>query len=361
MTEYICRDCLSPYPETGLPHACPKCGGAFTLRDLAYISSSIAPEKSQGIWKFAGSFGLPESSPETYLGEGNTPLVPVDIHGNKFWAKLENLNPSGSFKDRATAVLTSVLRGRNLLKVIEDSSGNAGGSLSLYGAAFGIHCRIYIPSGTSGPKRRQIEVCGAEVIQVEGPRENAHKAVIEAALREGLPYASHAAQPFGMAGIATIAFEIWNALGEMPGTVFCPIGHGSLFTGVLMGFDALVRAGIAANRPRFIGVQPEACAPVVSAWQKKPFEGSLGSSLAEGTMVETPAREEEILTYLDRERDQLVSVTEMEIAEAHRNLIQAGLYVEPTSAMVLAASSKVGKTSGKSVLILSGSGLKSTI
>jgi len=359
MTDFICRDCLQPYPEAGLPHECPNCGGIFTLRDLTFTEHTSVSGKSSGIWRFTESIGLPASYPVSYLGEGETPLVPVKIRGRDFFGKMENLNPSGSFKDRATAVLTSVLRGRNQLNVVEDSSGNAGGSLALYGAAFGIHCRIYIPNGTSGPKRRQIEVCGAEVIQVEGPRENAHKAALEAVQREGLPYASHAAQPFGMAGIATIAFEIFESLGEMPGMVFCPIGHGSLFTGMLMGFDALVRAGKAAKRPRLIGVQPEVCAPVVSAWQKKPFSGTLGSSLAEGTMVENPARLVEILGYLDHDRDQVVAVTESEIADAHRLLIQAGLYVEPTSAMVLAASNKVEETPGKSVLILSGSGLKS--
>ncbi len=359
MTQYICRDCFQTYPETGLPHYCPNCGGALSLCNLSFAVSSNAIDKHQGIWKFGQSFGFPENYPVTYLGEGDTPLVPVAIHGREFWTKLENLNPSGSFKDRATAVLTSVLRGRGLDEVVEDSSGNAGGSLALYGAAFGIRCRIYIPSGTSGPKRRQIEVCGADVVQVDGPRENAHKAALAAVKGEGLPYASHAAQPFGMAGIATIAFEIWETLGEMPGTVFCPIGHGSLFAGILMGFDAIVRAGVAARRPRMVGVQPQACAPVVSSWQKKPFFGSLSSSLAEGTMVENPARGQEILANLNREYDQLVSVTEEEIADAHRSLIQAGMYVEPTSAMVLAASDMVDETPGKSVLILSGSGLKS--
>ena len=359
MTEYICRDCSALYPKTGLPDKCPNCGGSFSLVNLDYTSPLSESGKFQGIWKYVKSFGLPENYPVSYLGEGNTPLVPVNIEGRQFWAKLENLNPSGSFKDRATAVLTSVLRGRNLLKVIEDSSGNAGGSLALFGSAFGIQCRIYIPSGTSGPKRRQIEVCGAEVVQVDGPRENAHKAALDAVYSEGLPYASHAAQPFGMAGIATIAFEIFASLGEMPSSVYCPIGHGSLFTGILMGFDALVRAGLALTRPRMIGVQPKACAPIVSAWKQQPFPGGLGSSLAEGTMVENPARLPEIIALLDRERDQIVSVTESEIAEAHRSMIRAGLYIEPTSAMVLAASKKVSETIGKSVLIISGSGLKS--
>lgn len=347
------------HPATGLPHACPNCGGMFTLRDLTFAVESNEQRNAPGIWKYARSFGLPVSCPVTYLGEGNTPLVPLTIDGKEFHAKLENLNPSGSFKDRATAVLTSVLRGRGLKQVIEDSSGNAGGSLALYGFAFGIHCRIFIPSTTSGPKRRQIEVCGAEVVLMDGPRENAHKGALDAVRKEGIPYASHAAQPFGMAGIATIAYEIWESLGEMPGTVFCPIGHGSLFAGIMMGFDALVRAGLASSRPRFVGVQPEACAPVVSAWKKRPFEGSLGHSLAEGTLVEKPARAAEILGMLDRDIDQLVSLSEAEIGAAHRLLIHAGCYVEATSAMVLASTRLVDDVPGKSVLILSGSGLKS--
>ena len=145
MTDFICRDCLQPFPETGLPHECPNCGGAFTLRNLTFTEPTSVPGKFQGIWRFAESFGLPASYPVSYLGEGETPLVPVKIRGREFLGKLENLNPSGSFKDRATAVLTSVLRGRNQLNVVEDSSGNAGGSLALYGAAFGIHCRISSP------------------------------------------------------------------------------------------------------------------------------------------------------------------------------------------------------------------------
>jgi len=313
-----------------------------------------------GIWKYMESFGLPADYPVSYLGEGATPLVPVNIKGKPFWCKMENLNPSGSFKDRATAVLTSALRGRGIDKVVEDSSGNAGGSLALYSSAFGIDCRVYIPSDTSGPKRQQIETCGAEVIQVDGPRKNAHQAVLEAVRTEGLPYASHAALPFGLAGIATIAFEILEDLGEMPGTVFCPVGHGSLFAGIIMGFDALVRAGVAANRPRMIGVQPEACAPVAATWKGLPFSGSQGRSLAEGTMVEKPARMADIMRNLDKSVDQIVTVDESEISEAHLSLIRAGMYVEPTSAMVLAASSKVVEGLGKSVLILSGSELKSS-
>ena len=117
MTQYICRDCSTQYPDTGLPHVCTNCGGAFTLKDLSYLPPIKEDRNSQGIWKYASSFGLPASYPTAYLGEGNTPLVPVNIQGKEFWAKLENLNPSGSL------VCHDPLSCYRTVINVEDSSG----------------------------------------------------------------------------------------------------------------------------------------------------------------------------------------------------------------------------------------------
>lgn len=359
MTTYLCRNCARPYPSSGIPDLCPTCGGIFTLAELEYRQPIKEEGCSAGVWRFKNSFGLVDDAPVSYLGEGQTPLVNLLLDGLPVWCKMEGLNPSGSFKDRATAVLVSVLRQRGAQQVIEDSSGNAGGSLALYANAFGIGCKVFVPASTSGLKRRQIEACGAELVLVDGLRENAHLAAIEACRVDQIPYASHAALPFGMAGIATIAFEIFEALGEMPGSVYIPAGHGSLLAGMTMGFDALVKAGFAERRPRIVGVQPDVCAPIAAAWHNEPFSATGSKSLAEGTMVERPARMAEILKMLDMERDQIVTVAEPEIAEAHRKMIKVGLFVEPTSAMVLGAMKKVGLSQGKTVFILSGTELKS--
>ena len=69
----------------------------------------------------------------------------------------------------------------------------------------------------------QIESVGAELIPVPGPRSEAAKAVLAEAERE-VPYASHAYLPFGLAGIATIAYEIWEEIGRVPGTIIAPGG-----------------------------------------------------------------------------------------------------------------------------------------
>jgi len=360
MTIDLCSSCQQAYPEVDLPHVCPKCGGVFHLAGLEYPKGTIPTHEQTGLWRYRDAFGLAEDAPQSWLGEGQTPLVPVDVEGTLLYFKCEQLNPSGSFKDRGTAVLVSQMRKRGITEVVEDSSGNAGASLSMYATAFGIKCRIYVPASTSGPKRHQIEACGAKVIEVQGVRENAHKAVLTAVDEEGLPYASHALQPFGLSGMATIGFEIFEQLGRLPGTIISPVGHGSLLLGTMLGTSAVERLLGLESQTRFIGVQPANCAPLVAQWQNQPFSGTQGTSLAEGTQVENPSRGPEILEHMRPGVDDLVIVTENDIFTAKEALNHLGFYVEPTSAMVLAAWRKMAKNCPPPVvLLLSGSGLKS--
>lgn len=359
MTRYICRDCGFPYPEEGLPHVCPRCGGLFTLTELEYrINHQSA--RSHDMWKYQYAFGLPEFASPAWLGEGGTPLYELSYVRERAFFKMEHLNPSGSFKDRGTAVLTSVLKQRGIHRVVEDSSGNAGAALAQYAGAFGFQANIFIPASTSGPKRQQMETCGARVSAVEGPREAAHAAALEAVSLEGLPYASHALLPFGLAGYATIAFEIFEQLGEMPAAVYAPAGHGSLFLGILLGFQAIAESQPGLRRPAMLAVQPENCAPIYAAWHSLPFTGRLENSMAEGTMVEAPARLPEILKALRHGYDDVYTVREADIAIAYHELAAMGIYVEPTAAMVWDAWKKHKRyEDDPCVLVLSGSGLKS--
>jgi len=297
--------------------------------------------------------------PISYLGEGKTPLVERTLGKYHFYAKLESLNPSGSFKDRNAAVLTSYLRKLQITKVFEDSSGNAGAALAFYSSAFGIRSRIFVPENTSGPKIHQIQKSGAEVVYVSGLRINAQKAAIAALNEENTVYASHAALPFGMGAYATIAFELFEQLDQLPDKVYCPIGHGSLFFGILAGFDAISRY-LGKPRPAMIGVQPDVCAPLVAEWEGNEFDFQGTTSLAEGTLIPNPIRRDEIMKSLIPGFDNLIRVSEDEIAKAHFELLQGGLYVEPTSAMVFAALKQFPyPNESLNVLVFSGNGLKS--
>jgi len=340
-----CRDCHQPYPENTLPHICSSCGGLFGFHEgLEYDSEKVIPELP-GIWSYRHSFSLPEEAPLITLGEGNTPLIWSEIFGKKVGFKLESLNPTGSFKDRGTPVLLSWLAAIGVTEAVEDSSGNAGASFAAYAARAGIKARIFIPAYASGPKRAQIESYGADVISVPGPR-----------------YASHAYLPQGTAGIATIAYELFQQLGGIPGTIVLPVGHGSLLLGVALGFQALQRNGLIAKFPKIIGVQAAECAPLYKAYQNQSSEPSSieeGKTIAEGVQISVPYHGRDVLRFVKESDGSFLVVGESEIVEGQKQLNKLGIHVELTSALVWNALEQIHQEFPEPfVCIMTGHGLK---
>ena len=117
------------------------------------------------------------------LGEGGTPVMWLAKLGaalglDRLDAKLEYMNPTGSYKDRGTVVMLAVAREQGVEEVVEDSSGNAGASVSAYSARAGIRAHIFAPATAPAAKLKQIRVYGAEVHSIEGPREAATEAAM---------------------------------------------------------------------------------------------------------------------------------------------------------------------------------------
>jgi threonine synthase len=285
------------------------------------------------------------------------------LFGQKVAFKCEYLNPSGSFKDRGSALIVSFLLSRGARAVAEDSSGNAGASFAAYAAHAGLPARIFIPDAASGPKRQQIESYGAEVVRIMGPRSNAAEAVHNAVEADStLAYGSHAHLPFNLPGYATAAYELLEQLGGPPGTVVLPVGQGGLLLGLGRGFAALRQAGAIDRVPRLVGVQARACAPLWAlsnygqaglAWVAE------GSTLAEGIRVRNPLRGDAVLGLLDETGGVMLAVDEEEILPGRDLLARQGLYVEPTSAVVVGVINQLlGRTPEPLVAVLTGSGLK---
>jgi threonine synthase len=357
----VCSKCGTVFPSTGAPFLCI-CGGVFDYLEFPDYTNGKVDAADRSMWKYRAMFGLDESGPVVTLGEGNTPLERVMYGLQPIWLKLESQNPTGSYKDRGSAVLTSFLLSRSVSSVVEDSSGNAGASLAAYAARAGIKARVFVPESASGPKRKQIENYGAELVAIPGPRANAARAVREA-VDEMNVYASHAFMPFGLCGIATIAYELVQGLGgKAPGTVIAPVGHGGLLYGVIRGFKALVKATVVNAEPYYVGVQASGCAPVFSAYNNQEFtlrEPQESDTIAEGVRVKNPIRGEAILRAIDKNRGRIMQVNELELLKAYADIARKGFFVEPTSALPWAALGElVGKVPEPIVLILTGSGYK---
>lgn len=356
---FICTSCQRPYPDDQLPYLCPACGGVFDMAGYPELDHARFPPSGAGIWRYQGSFDFPENAPLITLGEGNTPLVWDEVAGQKVAYKCEHLNPTGSFKDRGSPLLVSYLVSRGVQSAVEDSSGNAGASFAAYAARAGITARVFVPGYTAGPKREQISAYGARVVPIPGSRADTARAVLDA-VEAGEVYASHAYMPFGLPGMATLAYELFEELGNAPGTILLPVGHGSLLLGVGRGFMALRAAGLIGELPRMIAVQSAYCAPLWAAFHDKDQPWS-GETRAAGVRIVQPVRKTAVLEMIKRMNGTVLIVQERELAAGRKSLAGRGFHVEYTSALVWdAIRQSAGQTPEPLVAILTGTGLKET-
>ena len=230
------------------------------------------------LWRYREALPIPDDADIVTLGEGMTPLIPLDAAADSgHYVKLDYLCPTGSYKDRGASVLLTHLKALGVEEVVEDSSGNAGAAIAAYCARAGIRCTIYCPASTSKGKLAQIAAYGAELKLVEGNRMATTEAVKDAA--KSICYASHNWHPFFLEGTKTLAFEIVEQLGgDAPANVICPVGFGSIYLGLFIGFRALCEAGVIECVPRLLGVQAAACCPIYNAYRD--MEQGEGQALA---------------------------------------------------------------------------------
>jgi len=358
-----CADCQQTYPLNTRHWHC-QCGGVFELKDRPGFVKDRIQRREPSLWRYRAMLPLDRDEHIVSLGEGFTPLIKTDVYGLKIHCKTEFLSPTGSFKDRGTAVLISVLKGLDVKTVVNDSSGNAGASLAAYAARAGMASEIYVPASASPHKRAQIAIYGAKLIKVEGPRREAALAAQEAATR-GAYYASHYYNPFTLQGLKTIAYEVWEQLGGRgPDNLVLPVGHGTLLLGAYRGFTDLLEAGLIDHLPRLFAVQATGCAPIYEAHRQDADEVSPveeGKTLAEGIRIPHPVRGKQILTAVRQTGGAVLAVDDEQIGRAHRDLAQRGFYVEFTSAAPVAALKELHHTittDQVTVVPLTGSGFK---
>lgn len=332
-----------------------ECGAPFALEGSLPFSREAIDTAIPGLWRYRAMLPLTEI---ISLGEGHTPLVEVELYGQKVACKLEYLAPTGSFKDRGTSVLVSALVEMGIKRVVEDSSGNAGASLAAYCARAGIEAQIYVPAHASPEKLAQIEAYGAKLIPIAGPRERAAQAAQKAAERDY--YASHYWNPLPLEGIKTEAYEICeNLQWRAPEKVIVPVGQGTHLLALYRGFRDLLDAKLIQKVPRLYGLQAMACSPLYEAfWGRTSMQPQ--PTVAEGISIREPIRGREVLEAVRATDGGMLAVTDEETLQARDIIARRGLYVEPTSAVAVAALKQLSPhPEGVTVISLTGSGLKS--
>lgn len=341
-------------------------GGPLMLTELPGITREQIDTSVRSIWRYRAAFPFEVKEPIT-MGEGCTPLVTKRFGGASCSFKLEWFAPTGSFKDRGTSVMLSMLKAQGITSVLEDSSGNGGCSVAGYGAAGGLSTCICVPESTSPSKIAQVRAYGAEVVLVPGPREATEAAAIEKSSE--IFYASHNWHPFFLQGTKTLGYEIWEDFGyDLPDNIVIPGGAGSNVLGCYIAFKELMAAGEIKKMPRIFLSQPAHCAPVHASFHagaEEYVETDFAPTVAEGTAIKRPIRMKQILAALRESNGGTVAIPEEEIIKTSLALARTGLYTEPTSAHAAAAFTRLLEAGTitadeKTVVILTGTGIKTT-
>ncbi len=348
-----CARCAQRYEARALHNLCA-CGSPLLVRyDLPAIAASLRREDLGGrpasMWRYAEFLPVEDPAGVVTLGEGWTPIMPLERLGAQLGLpglllKDEGLNPTGSFKARGAACGVSRARELGVTEFAMPTAGNAGGAWAAYGARAGMRAHIVMPVDAPLINQREAAACGADVRLVRGLISDAGRIVARAVAQHGWFDASTLKEPYRIEGKKTMGLEIAEQSGwDPPDVILYPAGGGVGLIGIWKALDELRAIGWLPQhcRPRLVAVQAEGCAPLVRAWEAGRQDSDFwegAATVASGIRVPKALGDFIVLQAVRETGGVCVAVSDTEILAALQRMAQVeGLLICPEGAANLAA------------------------
>jgi len=247
------------------------------------------------------------------------------------WFKLENLQLTGSFKERGALIklleLTPEERARG---VIAASAGNHAQGVAYHAGRLGIPATIVMPDRTPLIKVSNTRSYGADVVLAGGNFDEAYAAARRLQEDRGLVFVHPFDDDAVIAGQGTIGLELLEQVPELDAAIV-PVGGGGLISGIAVALKQ--------SRPnvRVIGVQTAVLPSMKASVEAgEPVKVPAGQTIADGIAVKQPGGR--TLEYVKRWVDEILVVDEEEIANAILLLLEREkTVVEGAGAVTLAA------------------------
>jgi len=273
-------------------------------------------------------------------------LAPADLlPGHRLLLQREDEHELGAFKWRGALPTLAQYRGRGATTVVTASTGNHGAATAWAAAREGMRAVVFVPEGSSASKLAMLDRLGAELVVGGGDLDAAKAAAMVYADGNRLPFFEDGAEPAQFEGYAAIADEIVAAAGSEPGAVLVPVGNGALLIGIGSRLAEIApstrRIGVAA-REAPVMARSFAAGHVVESDRCATFADGLAVRVAIPVAVEK----------LHQAADEMIEVSEREIALAVGALAGAGLRVEGSGAAALAGARSVAERLPETVVII---------
>ncbi len=365
-------------------YKCSECGREFPIEPGTMLCSDCREKQQEnrplrGILEVDMKGSLSEDSSiydllpveKSYFPDlpiGNTPLwrphiLRKELGMQGLWIKDDTVNPTGSYKDRASWLVAAFARKWGIKDVTVASTGNAASSMAGVGAAAGLNVTIFVPENVPKAKLIQSLQYGAKVLLVKGSYDNAFQLSMQYKGTGKSINRNTGFNPLTIEGKKTVAFELFHQLKKNPDYIFVPTGDAVVLGGIIKGFKDLKKLDWINKLPTFIAVQAEGSDALSRALEKGDFEKPVeADTIADSISVDVPANGYYALNELKKAGGKCIRVSDGEIQEAQQKLSSStGLFVEPSSAATLAGLMKMKSEipeKATSVLMATGNGMK---
>lgn len=386
MMNYIlyfqCTRCGATYAVDEVAYVCPKHGDDGILDviyDYAQIAAhfsrqQLAQTRDYSMWRYKPLLPVIAEAPVPPLRVGWTPLYPAPRLAQRLglqhlWVKDDGVNPTASFKDRASALAVVKAQAEGASVITTASTGNAAAALAGLAASVGLPAVIFVPKTAPPAKIAQHLVYGAQVLLVDGTYDDAFELTLQAAREFGWYNRNTAYNPYMSEGKKTAAYEICEQLDwHAPDYIFVPVGDGCIIGGIHKGLKDLLTLGWIDKMPQIMGIQAAGAAPLVDAWERDiqgwEMRPQSVHSIADSIVAGLPRDRNKALAAVRKTGGAYLRVTDQAILDAIPVIARhTGVFCEPAAAAAYAGlvqavhTGRVDKDA-RIVVLLTGSGLK---
>ena len=378
-----CVLCGKEYDPDLVMYTCPSCGLDGTL-DVLYdydqnkkkLSREYFSKLQQrSLWRYSSILPVKDERNIPSLEVGWTPLYDSPKLASKYgvrnvYVKDDGRNPTGSLKDRASAVGVAKALDFNQRVVACASTGNAASSLSGFSACAGLGSYIFVPEKAPAAKVTQLLVYGAQVILVKGDYEDAFNLATAAIDKWGWYNRNCAINPYLVEGKKTCAIEIAEQLNwDIPDRIFVSVGDGCIISSGYKAFFDLFQLGLVERIPRITGVQAEGASPLYNAVKSGTERVTFTSAdtIADSISVGSPRNWAKALRAVRKSGGDMITVSDQEILEAMPELArETGVFGEPAGVTGFAGFKKMAlqgdiRPDERIAFIVTGNGLKDIV
>jgi len=375
-----CTICGARYEPSEVEYTCPNEDGIEGILDVVYDYDVIDARFDASLdgnipnqWKYEAFLPVHDDADVVTLNEGGTdlfeaPRLSAEL-GVTTLVKDDGRNPTGCFKDRASAIAVTKAKHADRDVVTCASTGNAAASLAGYAARGGLECRIFVPADAPVGKLAQPLVYGADVLAVEGSYDDAYDLSVDVTAEYGWYNRNAAINPYQIEGKRTVGHELAEqsaVRGEVPDWVVFSMGDGCTIAGAWKGFHEFYELDYVSETPRMLGVQAEGAAAIHETFHDHDDVEAVAETVADSIAVGRPRNTIKACRALEESDGTSVLVSDEEILAAESLLGRTeGIFAEPAGAtpvagVIRAVDEGIVDRNDTVVVVSTGFGLKDT-